>query len=334
MRDVENIAIAQAEPLAINGTTTLGRHFPLAQGWHWLQLGINITVTIGTGTGAIATGLMDLVKRILFRTDRGEICCNCNARALLTLNTYKYGTAPYQDTLAASSATYTLYVMIPFSDPRMKRMEDTILDTSRYNNVSLEITLGTVADLFTTVGTSSITASIDANVTRTREVLPPEGRPLYYISYEFAQPTNPANQVFIDIDRAPDLALKRVLTHAATSATAGASFTGTSVNTIQDRVSIKDSSSFYVQDLTHEAVQARNKDLFGIDLYSPAPWNNATGLLTGCELHSFVSDESVNTALYTGDKSKLQYVWTNQAGVGALTTPQVSLLWEGVRGLK
>jgi len=321
MRDIENISISQGETLNVSGTTTLGRHFPLAQGWHKLMIAFNVAVTIGTGTGAIADGLQRLVKRVLLRTDRGEIICNACGRFLAIVENAKTGTTPYNDTLAAASATYTQYLTIFFSDPRLLRPVDTILDTARYNNLSLEITLGTVADLFTSVGTSSIAVTTDIVVNRTREVLPPEARPLFYVSYENAQPT-PAANAFIDIDRAPDLAIKRLYIAATTDGTAGEQWSGTFVNTIQNRCSVKDSSSYYIQDRLDEGVRADNKTHYAFET-----------IKTGIQIHSFTSDDSVNSALYTGDKSKLQYVWDNQA-LGGLTTPQVCLSWEGVRGLK
>jgi hypothetical protein len=55
-------------------------------------------------------------------------------------------------------------------------------------------------------------------------------------------------------------------------------------------------------------------------------------VLAGITAFDFVRDGSINSALYPGDRSRLQFKWTNKAGVAA--SDIVSLAFEAVRGLK
>jgi hypothetical protein len=55
-------------------------------------------------------------------------------------------------------------------------------------------------------------------------------------------------------------------------------------------------------------------------------------VLAGITVTDFVRDGSINSALYPGDRSRLQYKWTNKAGVAAGDI--VSLAVESFRALK
>lgn len=320
-RDVENFNILLAEPLVVGGRTTLGKNFPLGEGWYSLTLRFNITVTIGTGTGAVSEGELLLIKNIMLRTGQGEILTNLPARALYRIAGFKSGTVPTKNAVAAATATYRVEVPIYFTDNALLRPEDTILDTLRYNSLSLEVTMGTVADLFTTVGTSTITVTLDAEVLRTKGALPAEALPEFHVNYEVGSSADANNTTFIDLERSTDLAIKRLYVFECANGTAGVAFSGTPADDVKDRESILDQTGFIVQERIHEMIQGKNKTDYSLETI-PA----------GFTVFDFVPDGSINTALITGDKSRLQYKWINKAGVGA--NDIVSIAVEGIRALK
>lgn len=320
-RDLEIINHFRSQALTAGGNTVLGRDFPLGEGWYRLVLRGNIVVVIGTGAGPVAEGELLVFKSIKLRTSAGEVLVDLPARALYKIAAVKAGTPPRKDAIAAASATYSVDIPIYFADSRMSVPEDTILDTSRYNGLTLEITTGTVADLFTAPGTATATFNLDAEIERTKGPLPPKAKPMFFVQYAAAQSQDAFTQAFIEMERAPDLAYKRLYAHASSSGTSGGVFTGANADDVQNLESIVDQSGDIVRERIHEMIQNFNKNDYSLE-----------SVLAGITVFDFVRDGSINSALYSGDRSRLQYKWTNKAGVAA--NDIVSLAFEGIRGLK
>jgi hypothetical protein len=318
---VERANLITGATLTIAGTTLFSRELPMGEGWYSMCIKINEIFVVGTGTTPIAEGELLFVKNILLRTDRGEILCNLPGRAIFKIATYQFGTVSNKDAIAAASATYTVSLNIQFADPKMKRMEDTILDTSRYNSITLQITLGTVADLLSVVGTSSVTATCNVEVKRSLGKLPEKAKPFYHVNYDFRPPVDASFLTTIDIERSADLSVKRLFISSGTSGTAGVPFSGVLADTIQNIVTVKDQNRFIEKERIHEMIQEQNK----IDA-------SLETMLTGIEVIDFVHDGSIVAALNTGGKSVLQYTWTNQGGVAANSI--VTVATEGIRTLK
>jgi len=320
-RDLEIISHFRSQALTGGGPISLGKDFPLGEGWYRLMLRFNIAVVIGTGAGAIAESELLVIKNIALRNSAGEVLVNLPGRALYKIAVAKKGTVPRKDAMAAATATYSVDIPIYFVDDRMSIPEDTILDTSRYSTVSLEIQMGTIADLFTAPGTATVTFTLDLDIERTKGLLPQQARPHFHIQYAFAQPQDASAQTFIDLDRSPDLAYKRLFVHASASGTAGGIFTGANADDVQALESVVDQSGDIVRERFHEMIQNQNKNDYSLE-----------AVLAGLTIFDFVRDGSINSALYPGDRSRLQYKWTNKAGVAALDI--VSLVYEGFRALK
>jgi hypothetical protein len=279
-------------------------------------------VTIGTGAGPIAESELSIIKQIVLRTSAGEVVVQLPARALYKIATHKAGTLPRKDAMAAASAVYRADVPIYFVDDKMKRPEDTILDTSRYSAIALEITTGTIADLFTAPGTAVLNSiKVDVEIERTKGRLPKQALPVFHPFYGAAQSQDASVQTFIDIDRAPDIAYKRFYAHECASGVAGGVFTGTNADDVKDLESFVDQSGDIVRERIHEMIQNQNKLDYSLE-----------AVLAGITAFDFVRDGSINSALYPGDRSRLQFKWTNKAGVAA--SDIVSLAFEAVRGLK
>lgn len=319
-RDLEIISHFRGEPL-VTGPNVKGKDFPLGEGWYRLMLRFNFAIVIGTGTGPVTEGELLIIKNALLRTSRGEFICNLPGRALYKIAAAKAHTVPRKDAIAASTATYSVDLPIYFVDDEMDRPEDTILDTSSYSSLTLELTMGGLADLFTAPGTATLVQTLDLEIERTKGMLPPKAKPVFFPQYAQMPPTDAFTTTFIDMERSPDMAYKRLYSHAGTATTPGAGWTGVNADTIQALESITDQSGDIVRQRLHEMIQNQNKNDYELE-----------AVLAGVTIVDFVRDRSINSSLYPGDRSRLQYVWTNKAGVVA--NNNVSLAFEAIRGLK
>lgn len=318
--NTERVNFVRASALTVNGSQQFSDKFKMGHGWLVMWLRVSVTVTIGTGATPIADGLLSLIKKVLLKTDRGELICNLPGRALWYMAAYRTGARPQISTLAAANGTYDVYLPIFFTDPYMIRPEDTILDTSRYKSVDLEIQLGGVADLFVTVGTSSITATVDVDVERTYGALPPEAKPLYFVSYDSRPPQDASVNPNIEMEKSPDLSYKRLYLFTGASGSAGVPWSGAANDTYPQRTNIQDQERFIEKDRIHGFVQALNKSAAGLETQ-----------LAGVEVYDFVMDKTIFSALSSGDKSALQLALTQS---GAAANAIMTLSHEGVRTLK
>lgn len=320
-RQTETVNVVNQSNLNTGGRTVFNRDFPLGEGWFKMMLRIKIGVVIGTGSGAITDSFQHIVSNILLRTDAGETLVNLPARALQKIAHMRNGYAPNVDTIAAASADYYIDIPIMFTDDSLIRPNDTILDTGRYNSVTLDITMGTVADLFSTVGSATITAAIDIEIERTKTVLPDEAMPVMVISQEFVPPIDAANQTYVDLERSTDLSYKRIFAHACADGSTGSPLSGTNADDVQNLESLQDQAGFIVQERVHEMIQNQNKNDYAL-----------ASSLAGITIFDFVTDGSINSTVWSGDKSKLQYRFTNKAGVAA--NDLITIFYDGIRTLK
>lgn len=318
---LEMVNVLTGGALNGNGTTTFGKDFPLGEGWMKMLLRFNNAVVIGTGAGAVAEGELHIIKNVLLKTDRGEILCNLPGRAIYKIAIYQSGQVPRKDAVAAASATYRVTLPIHFADLRMNRPVDTVLDTARYNSLQLQVQVGGVADLFTAPGTATVVQTVDIEVERTLGKLPPMGKPIMHISYDYQQPVDASSTTEIHLERSSDMSLKRLYVHSSATGVAGAPWSGTNADDVQNVVTVKDQNRSIQQERIHAMIQDGNK----IDAFLEA-------VIAGVEVFDFVRDGAITSALATGNKSVLLYKWTNQAGVAALDI--VTATGEKIRTLK
>lgn len=318
--NVERHAFVLGQALAVNGSTLFSKEFRLGHGWHVMWLHIKVSVVIGTGTTALSDGLLRLIKKVLLKTDRGEIICNLPGRALWYMAAYRMGARPDITTLAASTGDYHIYLPIFFSDPLMLRPEDTILDTSRYQSIDLELQTGSTSDLYGTPGTSTYTATCDIEVERTYGALPEDAKPFYFVSYDSRPPQDASVNPNIELEKSSDLAYKRLFLFTAASGSAGVPWSGNANDTYPVRTNIQDQERFIEKDRVHASVQALNKSMARLET-----------VLAGVEVYDFVQDLSITAALSSADKSALQLALTQS---GAAANSIMTLSHEAIRLLK
>ncbi len=317
----EPLNVITGSTLNASGQTAFSKEIPVGEGHHVWNLRFNFVVTIGTGAGAVTEGTLLAIKNVYAVTDRGEVVVNLPGRALYKIAAYKYGATPTLTALAAASATYYVHLPIVFSDRRLNRPEDTVLDTSRYRSIRLQITMGSISDLFTAPGTATVAMTLDMEIEKTFGALPADAKPFYYVSYDSRPPTDASTSTTVKLDRSPDMSIKRLYVHSSASGTAGSLWTGTNADDVQDTSAIRESNRFITRDRKHEMIQNQNKIDSGLE-----------SILAGVEVFDFVNDGGISAALSTADKNELEYVWVNKAGVAA--SDIVSVSHEAIRTLK
>lgn len=322
MRDIDQVTLLAGQTIALGGApNTFGANFPMGRGWYKTRLRFKLVVTANTATGPITNGGLFFIKNIFMKTDANEILCNMSGKALHEMLKAEYGVAPYGDVLVVEDGgTFYIYLDIPHILPEgFKRRNDTILDTGRYKSVQLRVTLGSVADFFTIVGDAAVTVTLDAEAITTAGIIPGKAQPILYRSmYEMA-PVIPSVQTFLDLDRARDLAINKVMFASTALATAGVAFTGAGDDTVVSDFDIKDQDKFYVQSRLWGFNQSEDKQFYGLEYP-----------ITGFNFFEFAKDDSIYSSLYTGNKTQLRLTWRNNS---AEATDQISAAYDAVRQL-
>lgn len=315
------------QPLSIGGVTNFQKDFTLGEGWFTMWLRFNFVLTIGTGSGALTDALQRIIENITLFTDTDGLIVNAPGRALYQRARLLMGRPPVADAFSAASGTYRISLPIHFADPRLMRPEDTILDTKRYRQVTLQVNTGNVNRLLSTVGTASVTATLDCEVEKAQGVLKPTSGPTFY-PYIVSKPAvNPNNQTYVDLEVGGDLGVKRLIVFTSdgsdSSANSGDSFQGAAISSILNLVSITDQDGYVgVQNRIDDQIQRENVLEYGID---------GGAVITGLYAIDYVRQASLQDAEYTGLKSKFQIGWTNDT---IIASSRVHTLIDGVRGLK
>lgn len=322
MRDINQVTLLTNEPLVLGGSPNVfGRNFPVGLGWYKTRIRIRIATVIGTGAGLITDSALKFVKNIFMKSDLSEIFCNMSALSLNRMmqpenRSVMFGTSQ----VPAATGNTDVFIEIPHSlPPDWFTPTDTILDTARYKSLTLQLTLGTIADLFSAPGTATVTATISAEAITTMGVVPEEIQPSYYRSFYNLEPVVPTVQTFLELDRAEDMSLLKFMIGTTSLATAGVAFTGDGSNIIINDFDVKDLGKFYQQTRLFGFAQCDDKSDYALETVNP-----------GITFIEFAKDRSVNSALYTGNKKQLRLNWRNGTAIG---TDQVSIAYDAVRKL-
>jgi hypothetical protein len=317
---VEVYPAFQAVALNVGGNKDFQTEFPLGEGWLQINLRLLVAFVVGTGTGVLTQAMARILENVLIDTDRDGIIVNASGRMLYQRATDLLGAVPNVDlAFAASNGTYDISIPIHFADPRTKRPEDSILDTSRYNRVRMTVSLGGVSRLLSTVGTSSITsATLSCEIVRYRGVLEEGLRPNFVPLLDGKMVIDPNTQQFVELPRSPDLGLKRIALFCSDNSTQGQ---GTADDAVLNLVSIEDQDGFAGWNQRLDSmIAAQNKELYGLEARQ-----------AGRYVHDYVGvGASTLSAEFSGNKSKYRVTWSNDTPAGKF----VHLFVDGLKTLK
>lgn len=315
--------VVDNKQMNIAGRTSFGESLPKGPGIYEMWLRVRIAVVIGTGAGPISEGELNFIKSLYFKTDLGEILLdNVPGRGMFKVGLIKSKTPPRKDAIAAATATYTVDIPIYFRDPDTQRPEDLILDSSRYESMTFDITLGSIADLFTAPGTATVTATGDLMIRRSKgRWNSAEASPLGHVFYSVRNPVDAASVTEMKFELASDLSYKRAYIHASTAGVAGQAWYGANSDAIIGAMTVKDGAGDWLRKVSFLQMQDVNKADYGLEVV-PA----------GVVVLDFIPDRSNKSAIYAGDKNELIFDWDNQGAPAANSI--VTMLVEGYRGLR
>jgi len=318
--NTELVNVFTGKPLNNGALNSLNEGFPLGEAWLRLILRLNIVLTNTTGTDAISEGELNLLKALTLKTSMGEIIYNAvPGRPLYRIDEYKTGTPGVKDAISATAGTFRVQYNLWLIDPLLVRPEDFLLNTIRYNRIQLDLLIGTVADLLTTVGDSVITVTADLYAERIRGVLDPKVSPVEYSEIYVPSPVNPASQTYCDIERSQDLAIKRMIIFAQNSATLGSPFTGTPADTIIDKIGFDTDRGELLNKVFWRMLNSQCKLDYRL-----------ASSQTGIVVIDFCRDGSKMSSVSGGGFARFRIFWDN----ATLSTSQISVAVEGFRPLK
>lgn len=275
-------------------------------------LEITLTLVVGTGTGAIAEGELGIIRNVQFSTDIDKQSHNAAGRALYRTAHFEKGIAPNRDVIAASNGTYRVQIPLIFSDENSLNPFDSILSTRRYKAAELFITLGTIADLLSSPGTATVTATCSLSAVETRGVLEEWQQPEVYPFYRQLPAVSHAALNF-PISRQADLRLRRLLWMSGTSPVAGVPFSGTPVEDSINRISVEHNYGFEFEKVLRQQLADDNIREGRLITARPVGWY----------MLDFMKDGDLANSLNTDDAilSKLEMNWEVESGTAANINP-------------
>lgn len=327
MRRFERVRLLRGVTLNANGPTSFTEELEGSggQGWYRIMLRFRHAITIGTGTGVPTDEPeLDVIKSITLRTSNNDYPINgvCG-RALYDIGRAYSERAPRKDAIAAATANYDVYIPVYFVDPRLFRPEDTILDTGRYRSMTLDITMGGIADLITTPGTATVAFTLELVAWRTVGRILAQQKPEKLVSYVQGPAIDLSTTGLLKVPKADGVRAKRIYVYAGGTGTANTPFSGTPSDAIIDTIELQDTPGFPLP-----------KTLFTLLSEIEAIDNRLETRPVGRAIIDFMREDENASLMASYDE-------TNQARLdlnltllaGAPATPIVSIAVEEVREL-
>lgn len=306
----------------INKAGTKGFVLPVGSIINKALLRIEMTFTVGTGTGVLSSALYRLIEKILITTSADGISTNAAGGFLYRrAQTQGGGTPPHSDSFSAATGTYIWLLPIHFADELLSIPTKSSLDLRRSKEANIEISMGDVSRLLSTVGTSSIDSlklSLDLEAVdgELDPILQPEFLP--YLATK--SPVDPNTFQRIDLEMAADLAIKRIFLFGSNNNSAH--YQGEPDSAVIKDVTIEHSSGFAgLNKQKDDMIQRKNVTDYSLD---------GGSTLTGHYIHDYVLSGDLDDAFMTAGLSDLRVSWTNDLP----TSKYVHHGIDGVRILK
>lgn len=302
----EVINLFTGDSLPNSSSKVYSQVFPMTkESWYRLRLILELSLTVGSGTGAIPLGEYKYLKNIILRTSDGEIPVSTPALGFYYYNYLMYGEEPYRVAVAASNGTYRAVIDIPFIAPFLARPEDTCIDSGRYSSVELEITTGSVSDLLSTPGTATVSATLSAQLERSKAGYSASGKPFGGYPVFKTLPPVSYSQGYIPFESSEDLVYFGFFVHVGTSHTAGVPYSGTNSDDISG-ITFGDSLIKFVQNVPANYFKEMRKKLSGADLVGIYPYH-------------FIYDGSLMSAYRSGNVGEIRFEWSSYTTGGQQT---------------
>lgn len=289
---------------------------PIGRGWRFMILNVHYALVRDAGTLVAADADLKALRNLSLKDDRGNEYIKSVPGVMLYRRAQRiYGTAPQRTAVAAATGTYSTQFLIPFSDPRMKRADDTIIDTGDVKEMTLSLQFGSLADFLATSGTESLTITSDCYIGQTADVLPRTGAGSvgYIQRLEMLPMADPDARASLDIRGEDGDFLKRLHVLACNSGNVYPCG-GTPAANILSRLGINSNTDKDFRNLTVFTMAALNK----------AKYQEETGL-TGFYSFDFAEGRSIMEALKLW-LNNVNLEWT----VGVTSTSRLNCLAEVV----
>jgi hypothetical protein len=315
----ENLVKGQAVNSAAGSRTTFNVEWPTGPAIYETTLRLVIALTVGTASGPVTDGILNYIKQIYMKGDNNEVFVdNISARALVMGPAIiKAGTVPAFDQIAAASATYRVDIPIKHWDELTKRPEDLFVDSRRYHQMELAVTVGQMSDLFTTPGTASVVITADVDIVRSKDDLPDGLKAIGFTSYVSQNFIDPTTIAYMPLLRASDVYHKRLYLQTAS---ATGFWTGPHSDVVLQNLRVTSSDDVFIKNTDWLMKKNRDKQFYGLE-----------AAMTGRNVVDFVRDKSNKSALFS-DRNNLRLEWDTVAGLAAGS--YVSVLAEVYRKFK
>jgi hypothetical protein len=328
----ERRTILTGAALTNGGTFTFDR-FPM-DGYGLTKIRLLLSLTTSAGAAdPITWGAYQYIKGITLYDNLDQYYYSgVPGMALYKVNQKFDKAQPFHQPVLAAAGTYLAVLDLPLVYPFLFRPEDTIVETKRINRLTLELALGTIADVLVTPAANTLVATLGIELVGTRAsvgynqagVKDPDKAKSYFHSFMRTYPMLHADvRTSWELDAASDMALLGFMlyNHGAS----GLPFIGSVAAPANDHVT---SVNFFdvghrylnnVQALSFMQERQEEDDFnrHAADLVSPV-------LRLGEYYHSFVKDGSINEAYQASLPATLE--WTN-----ATATDETDLIVWGVR---
>ena len=306
-------------------------------GLGWTKLILNFHATLAWTDAAVVDrrGLYRYIKGITFRSSRGDTFVdNVCGQAFYIVNSLFTHVAPVHEVILGADATYDgvleIYLWMPF----LNRGEDVILDTSRYSQLELAITTGSVLDFVNdAVGeTISVTLDIEREATLSALSADKKSGPVAAPYYAQRGPFVHSAQAYFDIESSTDLGLFGfALKIAATGETCpfdGAGVDNLTYLTFEDSVRpwVNRAMPWGLKQELHNSLHFEAQNIY---LATPATTEQVVYPLLGVYPYWFVKNGSINEHYNTGKKSQIRLTWGDDTA-----TDIGNLVYWGMRALR
>ncbi len=336
----EAITLFRGQVIPQGGTYPLRTEFPVGgEIYNTIRLIFHNSVAAG-GTdpvNPVVRGGYNLLRNIIFRSARGEEFIVTPGMGLHRLNWMLNGVEPMYDNILApgidTTAVYDTIIDLPFSHRMLARKEDLAVHTARYSHVELDLSIGTLADLYTTPGaTAALTTTLDVVLFRNKSGLYASGEPLAapYIKH---YPQYSITRGYLDVESAYDLTMLGFLAFVQDMDAAscfvpvhGVPYSGTPVDSVDD-FTFRDNLGRYVDAKTMDSFREERAQYGAVDHADMAQ-------IAGVYPYFFAREGSIYNGYWTGEKSEIR-LENDVISLGAeVLDPDIDTLFFGLRTLR